>query len=297
MHSFIYLGETAALAGAALWAVSSLIFERLGKTFTATGLNFFKSSLAIVLLTITALFQTHALPQVALSPLLLLFGSGVIGIGLGDTAYFEAMRHMGTRRALLLGILAPPLTAVIAWFSLAEGLPMWGWLGIGVTMGGVAWVVSEKRGRDEGDHKLGLGVLFGIIYAVGQAVGTVMTRMALIHSDINLVWSIVIRLAGGIVMILCFALIRRRPVLEWKIKPTAGVFRYGALATVLGTYLAMICQQTAIKFAHAGVAQTLLMSSHLFLLPLGRISGEKISWRAILGALVAMGGIAMLFFK
>ena len=297
MSTFLYLGETAALTGAALWAISSLIFERLGKTFTATGLNFFKSTLAIVFLAATALIQTHALPQVALSPLLLLFFSGVIGIGLGDTAYFEAMRHMGTRRALLVGILAPPLTAVIAWFSLSEGLPLLGWFGIAITMGGVAWVVSEKNGRDEGDHRLGLGVLFGSIYAVGQAVGTVMTRMALIESDINLVWSIVIRLAGGIIMILCLTFFRRRPVIEWKQKPTASILKYGVLATFMGTYLAMICQQTAIKFAQAGVAQTLLMSSHLFLLPLGRFTGEKISGRAVLGAFVAMGGIAMLFLK
>ncbi|MCK5149144.1 DMT family transporter [bacterium] len=295
MDTFIYLGETAALTGAALWAISSLLFERSGKVFTANGLNFFKSSIALILLLITALIQTGGLPHVDSMTFIMLFVSGIIGIGLGDTAYFESMQHMGPRRALLVGILSPPLTAIIAWFSLNEGLALISWIGIAITMGGVAWVVSEKSRRDEGDHRLGLGVMFGSIYAIGQALGTVMTRMALLESDVNLIWSVVIRILGGILMIVCMALFRRQSVFGLKIKPSANILKISLLATFMGAYLAMICQQVAIKFTHAGIAQTLLMSSHLFLLPLGRISGEKISWRAILGALIAMGGIAVLF--
>ncbi|MFO7089320.1 EamA family transporter, partial [Arthrospira platensis PCC 7345] len=54
-------------------------------------------------------------------------------------------------------------------------------------------------------------------------------------------------------------------------------------------------QQTALKFTAAGIAQTLTSTSPLFVLPIAIAMGDRVSWRAILGALVAIFGVAMLF--
>jgi drug/metabolite transporter (DMT)-like permease len=67
--------------------------------------------------------------------------SGAIGIGFGDTAYFASLNCVGARRALLLEALAPPLTALFAGVFLGEILPPSAWLGIALTVVGVAWVV------------------------------------------------------------------------------------------------------------------------------------------------------------
>jgi drug/metabolite transporter (DMT)-like permease len=55
--------------------------------------------------------------------------SGVIGIGLGDTAYFAAINRLGPRRALLLETLAPPIAALLALVFLQEALSLRAWLG------------------------------------------------------------------------------------------------------------------------------------------------------------------------
>jgi len=65
-------------------------------------------------------------------------------------------------------------------------------------------------------------------------------------------------------------------------------------ATFTGTYLGIWLQQTSLKLTNAGIAQTLLATSPLFVLPIAAWRGEKISIRAIVGVLVAFVGIGLL---
>jgi drug/metabolite transporter (DMT)-like permease len=66
-------------------------------------------------------------------------------------------------------------------------------------------------------------------------------------------------------------------------------------AVFLGTFLAIFLQQVALRYAETGIAQTLLMTSHLFILPIAGLAGERVTIRAIIGALIASVGIIILF--
>jgi len=66
------------------------------------------------------------------------------------------------------------------------------------------------------------------------------------------------------------------------------------LAAFLGTYLAIWLQQVAFKFTPAGIAQALLATSPLFVLPIAVMLGDRVTGRAVLGVLVAIGGIWLL---
>jgi len=57
----------------------------------------------------------------------------------------------------------------------------------------------------------------------------------------------------------------------------------------------MWLQQVSISLAPAGIVQTLLSASPLFILPIAALQGQKITPRAVLGALLALGGVALLF--
>jgi drug/metabolite transporter (DMT)-like permease len=292
-----YRGELAALGCAAIWSVATIYFLKLGKEFSSSYLNFYKCLIALILLLVTGILRDGHIPAVAGKALLLLSLSGLVGIGIGDTAYFECLRFLGARRSLLMGILAPPLTGVIAFFFIGEALPPVAWLGILLTISGVAWVVSERTadGPKVPGH-LSAGVFSGIFYSVCQAVGSVLTREALLETDVDLLWSVIIRLAAGVIFLLFWVTVRRSPSSRG-IWPRKSVKTWSILlwATFIGTYLALIMQQVALKFASAGIAQTLLMTSHLFYLPISWKLGEKLSTRAILGALVGTGGIVLLF--
>jgi drug/metabolite transporter (DMT)-like permease len=63
----------------------------------------------------------------------------------------------------------------------------------------------------------------------------------------------------------------------------------------IGTFIALWLQQISLKYTAAGVAQTLFATSPLFVLPVVAVMGEKVSLRAVLGALLAIAGVGMLF--
>ena len=137
-------GEVAALTAAFLWALSTVIFGQLGKSLSPLILNLAKGGIAIALIVFTLIIQQNLQPQLPSMAIFWLMLSGVVGIGLGDTAFFKAINYLGARRALLLETLAPPLTALIALIFLQERLGATAWCGIFLTVGGVAWVISER---------------------------------------------------------------------------------------------------------------------------------------------------------
>ena len=54
-------------------------------------------------------------------------------------------------------------------------------------------------------------------------------------------------------------------------------------------------QQISLKYAAAGVAQTLFATSPLFVIPIVALMGERISLRAILGVVLAIVGVGFIF--
>ncbi|WP_442854683.1 EamA family transporter [Fischerella sp. PCC 9605] len=67
-------------------------------------------------------------------------------------------------------------------------------------------------------------------------------------------------------------------------------------AAFCGTYLGIWLQQVALKLTTAGVASTLLQTSPVFIIPIAIWLGEKVTWRAIAGVIMAIAGIGMLFY-
>ena len=292
-----YGGDLAALAGALLWAIASVVYSDIGRHIPPRELNLAKGILALVMLGLTLLVVGDSLPSDEPLALGLLLVSGVIGIGLGDTAFFASLKLVGARRVLLLGMLAPPLAALIALLFLGEALSLTAWLGMGMTVLGVAWVVTERvPNAGPGSGHLARGILLGSLAALAQATGAVLAHFALVHTSISPLWGTAVRLAAGVVLLMIWVAAARRPVGRWMTDEKPGQL-WGRLlfAVFTGTYLSMWLHQVALKLAPAGIAQTLYSTSPLFVLPFAAWTGERITARAVLGAIVALVGIGLLF--
>ncbi len=292
-----FKGEIAALTAAFLWAVSSTIYTLLGQRIAPLLLNFLKGIIAIILIIITFFLIEASFPQLSLLTVAFLLLSGIIGIGLGDTAYFVALNNLGARKTLLLETLAPPLSAIMAFLLLGEGLDSQSYFGILVTIIGIAWVISERTKDYVMQTPQGIrGLIWAITAAIAQATGAVISRFALISSDISPLWSTLLRLIGGTIIVLILLFIKDKHQLQ--IKPKSWSIKLGLviILTAFGsTYLGIWLQQTSLKFSPTGIAQTLLATSPLFVIPLAAFMGEKISLRSILGVLVSIAGIGLLF--
>lgn len=296
-------GEVAALVAAFLWAVSTVVFARLGKQLSPLVLNVAKGLVALCLIGLTLALGKIAAAGVDSLAIALLLASGIIGIGLGDTAYFASLNHLGARRALLMETLAPPLAALMALVGLGETLSPAAWVGIFLTVGGVSWVISERvPGTSAPQGQVVQGVGFGLLAAIGQAAGAVLSRAALADTAVSPLWSTLLRLFGGL-LIMVSLLVWVQPRLEGTqgsvgyqlgLLRTRAVLGGVAIAAFLGTYLGIWLQQTALKYASTGIAQSLTSTSPLFILPIAVALGDRVSLRAILGVLVALVGVWLL---
>jgi len=302
------IGEFAALGAAFLWAASSVGYGSLGKRIPPLELNLIKGSIALFFLIITLGIQalinedfTLTTLQIPLQTLGLLILSGVIGIGIGDTAYFHAINNLGARRTLLIETLASPLSALLALAFLQEVLSSFAWLGILLTLLGVGWVISERTPEvGTVKHPL-IGVGWGLLAAGCQATGAVMSRSAFMAGEVNAVWSTALRLFGGLVIVLILLKVQSVRSGSAKNENLRGISFTKKLILALiviafsSTYLGIWLQQISLKFAPVGIAQTLLGTSPLFVLPIVLLRGERVSFRACVGVLVAIAGIALLF--
>lgn len=292
-----FRGEIAALTAAFLWATSSTIYAILGNKIPALSLNLIKGLIALFFLILTLLITQAAITELSLLPMFLLGISGVIGIGIGDTAYFQALNHLGARKTLLIETLAPPFTAILAFICLGEILIYTAYLGIIITIIGVAGVISEKTAEVINNRqKITQGLKWALLGVVCQASGAVISRYAFSLTDISPLWSTLFRLVGGTIIIL--VLLVKQPINQlqilksiWSLKLCFIIIITAFSSTFLGIWL----QQTSFKFAPVGVAQTLLATSPLFVIPIASFLGEKVTSRSIVGVLIALLGISLLF--
>lgn len=291
-----FTGELAALSVAGLWAVTSVVYGRIGQRIPPLELNLIKGTIAIALLVFTIFLQSDFLatiPATTLYPLLL---SGVVGIGLGDTAFFTTLNCLGARRALLMETLAPPITAILALIFLQEKLSLAAMCGILLTILGVAWVVTE-RVPDSCDRPINLkrGISFGILAAMASASGAVLSRGVLATTNISPLWAALLRLCGCVLILLPWAWLRQKQsYFQFKTLRSKKIIGAIFFAAFAGTYLGIWLQQIALKLTAAGIALTLTNTSPLFVLPIAVCIGERVSIRAILGVVIALSGIALL---
>jgi len=294
-----YRGELAALSASLIWAIASIVYTGVGRTLSPLLLNLVKGLIAIVLLIVTLLLFGQLLPQVSPTATGLLLLSGALGVGLGDTAYFEALNCLGPRRSLVLESLAPPIAALLALVFLNEKLLISAWFGIALTVVGVTWVVLERTSvLPDFQPRPKRGLVCGVSAAIAQATGAVLSRAAMAGSDINPLWSTFIRLAAGILILLIWLLLQHHTAAELKPLKSWRLLAIIAVTAFASTYLGIWLQQLSLKYAPAGVAQALSATSPIFVIPIAAIAlKERVGLQAILGATMALGGVWLLFHR
>jgi drug/metabolite transporter (DMT)-like permease len=294
-----YLGEIAALGTSVCWTFTSIFFTLSGRRVGSVIVNQARLLLAVVFLSVTHLLALGVwLPDQADVYRWFWLGlSGIIGLALGDGFLFQAFVLIGPRRSMLLMSLAPIMGTLIAWIFLAEALSAVEIVAIGLTVGGVAWVVSEQEANGvRVDRRLyWLGVLAGLAGASGQALGLVLSKKGM-EGGFSPLSATLMRMMVAALVIWGYALLRGRAgrTLRALTDRQAGpTILGGAIAgPFLGVWLSLI----AVQLTQVGIAATLMALSPIFLLPLSHwVFKEQTSLQSIIGTIVAIGGVALIF--
>lgn len=297
----LLLGQLAALSAALFWALATLLYNRSSLHLNAAQLNLVKGLVACPLLLISLyMFGLGFTLDLASPALWLLLLSGVIGITIGDTCYFSALRRLGPWHTILLEYLAPPFAAVLAWFFLKETLSLLEIIAAFTVIAGVIFVLTEKRMTNsplpQRIDRAGLAFAVGAAWC--QAVGLVMAFHALQAFEINALQAALVRLGGG-TLALTIGLLLFAPRILVTTKDALRQTRILPLmvAIFFGTFMAIGLQQVAIAHVTPGIAQTLLATAPLFMILINMLLGKPLSLRALIGTLLALLGIVLLFAR
>lgn len=293
-----FTGELAALGTAIVWAISSTVYSLIGENTSALILNLLKGLVAIPLIVLTIWLSNQALPNMFTDTAGLLLLSGLLGIGLGDTAFFLALNQIGVRNTLLLLTLATPMTAILGSIELGEDFGLVAWLGLILTLFGIVIVITERTPQTRQAVPI-VGIVWGIISALTQALGAVLSRLAFNTSSLSPLQGVFLRLVGGVLTVYLLLLLPRhkkdRQILYNSVLRSPRLLGIISLTAFGGTYLGLWLQQTSFKYTAVGIAQTLSSTSPLFALPIAALLGESITSRTIGGVLITLAGVALLF--
>jgi len=296
-----FAGELAALGTAVCWSAGSNFFAAAGRRMGSVVLNRLRISAAMLLLGVTLLI-TRGSPwpgwatpaQIGVLAL-----SGLIGFVFGDTWYFRALVILGPGRAALLESTAPLFTAVIAWPLLGERLGPLALIGMAMTLGGVWWVLAA-RSAERHDHVEGsaaIGVLAGLLGALGQAGGYVLSKIAL-RSGLDPLSATMVRVTSACAAIWLLATFEGatvRTLATLKDRRGAAFMLAGA---VCGPFLGVTLSLAALHWIPTGIAASITAIYPIFTILLAaRFHGEALTWRIVGGAIVAVAGVVVLFLR
>ena len=292
-------GEIAALLTAVCWTYNSIVFSRAGRRVGSPTVNHIRLWVAMA-----ALLVVHSVAHG--SPLALSLGgrntlwlalSGVVGYVIGDSLLFEAFVLIGARISMLLMLLSPIFSSIMAWIILGEHLAPLEILAILVTVAGIALVVSSSSGVDNQQRRrFRLGILMGIGGAAGQAGGLLLSKMGM-AGGVSVISANQIRVIAALAVMAPFYLISGRLHRDFTRMRDRKAFRDISRGALIGPVLGVILSLVAIRNAPIGVASTLMSLAPVLLLPISRyLFHERITWQAVAGTVVALAGSAMLFF-
>lgn len=293
-----HLGEITALLTACCWSFSSYIFTAAANRIGSVQINIDRIILAVIIL-----FTTITLAGIRIdlskNQILNLAVSGIIGLVIGDTFLFKAFTMIGTRLSMLLMSLTPAMSAILAYFFLNERISLLGIFGMIITLFGIILVVFDRKEKDTSSSKRGLGILFGILGALGQALGLIFAKFAFEESNINGFLATFVRLFSAAILILPVSILLRRytnPITLYKLDTKAFTLTFGG--TFFGPFLGITLSLISIGNTSVGIASTLMATVPVIMLPIGKfVFKDKIKLKAVIGAVIAVAGIAILFLR
>lgn len=294
-------GELCALGTALCWSGSSNLFAAAGRRMGSQVLNRLRIVAACAfLMTALTIARGTPWPLWATGPQLVLLAlSGFVGFVFGDAWYFRSLVILGPGRAALLTTASPLLTALIAWPVLHERLGPLAVLGMLLTVGGVTWVIGAGTdfAHEHAEGSAALGVVAGLLGAVGQAVGYVLSKSAL-RTGIDPLSATVIRVAAAAAVMWLVAVARREaaPTLAALADRRAAAFTVGG--AFMGPFMGVTLSLAALHWIDAGVAASITAIHPVFtMIVASRAHGEPLRWRTFGGALVAVAGVVVLFLR
>ncbi|HKS37136.1 MAG TPA: DMT family transporter [Verrucomicrobiae bacterium] len=294
-----------------LFSLSVVFANRTTRMLGGTTANFYRLCVSTALLAIWA----HAFGNgFGGGAFWVFFVSGVIGFGIGDLALYQALPRLGPRlSAVMVHCLAAPFAALTEWLWIGTPLTLAQIVAGTIILIGVAVALAPQEHLHIAPKILIAGIVFGIVAAIGQGGGAVVSRKAYAvakaagHDVVGLTFGLTAayqRILGGLIFAALPSLwiIRRR---RTKARPSepgseicAGVpkekfpvWLWVLLNALAGPTLGVGCYQWALATTGSGVVLPIVATTPIVVIPLAYwLDGDRPGLRSIAGGLIAVAG-------
>jgi drug/metabolite transporter (DMT)-like permease len=294
-----YIGEIAALTTALCWSITSYAFTNAARRIGAIQVNIDRMVLAsIMLISIIGIFGISL--SLTFNQISNLVISGTLGLVLGDSFLFKSFQLIGARLGIIIMAAVPVLSTILAFFFLNEIISLLGMFGMLLTIAGILIVVLERKIPEENKTSISkIGIFYGFLGALGQASGLIFAKFAFHGGELNGFAASFIRLFSASIILLPLAATFRRYKNPFHTYPKDGYStKVILIGTLFGPVLGITGSLIAIEYAKVGIASTLMATMPIIMLPISRFYfKEKLDWKAIIGAFVAVIGAAIIFMR
>ncbi len=290
MISSSALGGIAALGAAASWALSTVLWRRIGDVLPPLSMNLNKCLLGIAYLLVALPFVERG--ALDLRAFLYLGISGVLGIALADTFFFASLIALGSKNASVLCTLGPVFTALGAVAFLGERPSLAVWIGIALTSSGVLAVLWERTGSQAAGAVRLSGLKYALLSLVCMTAAMLLAKRGV--ATVSPLLATLVRIGWAAVAMLLWSFLRRRASVTLAVWRQPRLLRQIVFVVFVGTFGGFWLSLVALKLVDASVATILISTTPLFVLPLAAtVLREHVSGRAVVGAALAVAGVAM----
>jgi drug/metabolite transporter (DMT)-like permease len=294
-----------------LFSLSVVFANRTTRMLGGTTANFYRLCVSTALLAVWA----HAFGNgFGGGAFWVFFVSGVIGFGIGDLALYQALPRLGPRlSALMVHCLAAPLAALTEWLWIGTPLTLAQIVAGTVILIGVAVALAPQEHLHIAPNVLIAGIVLGIVAAIGQGGGAVVSRKAYAvakaagHDVAGLTFGLTAayqRILGGLIFAALPSLwiIRKNRTnvreLERGLSRSGGipkesrpVWLWVFLNALAGPTMGVGCYQWALATTGSGVVLPIVATTPIVVIPFAYLlDGDRPGPRSIVGGLIAVAG-------
>lgn len=291
LSNFISAGEAFALGSSLIWAIAIIFFRISGRSVHPLGLNFFKSLLSILLLTVTILALGDPLfPKVPFKAYGLMLLSGALGIGTADTLLFASLNRLGAGLSAIVNCSYSPSVIILSVLFLGERMKGLQLFGVFLIILAVL-LISQKKMKIEIPQKdLASGILLGIASMLLSAVGIIVMKPILNTSSI--LWTVLIRTTGAILLLSLTLTFQAKKHSIFTSLASLKNWRAMLPGSILGGYLSFITWTGGMKYIQASKASALNQTNTIFVFVLGALFlKERVTKEKIATLIIALAGV------
>jgi drug/metabolite transporter (DMT)-like permease len=293
-----------------LFSISIVCGHRSAKLIGGTEANFWRLTCAVMFLGTWSYGFGIGLGGQAFP---LFFVSGVIGIGIGDVALFQALPRLGSRLTLLLTqCLGPPMGAMIEWLWLGTTISLGQSFCCLIILAGVSLALSPGNHLKLPRRELYTGIVACVVAALGGAYGAVLSRKAyaiahINHQPIDGANAAFQRIIGGLLIGgICLLAVKRRElriqarapqplVYAASLRKWRAVWPWVLVNSFAGQTLGVSCMQWALESLPTGVVLAVIAVTPIFVIPCAYIfEDERPTPRSLVGGAIAVAGVIAL---